>query len=181
MKPLKPFIVIAAAAALATGMAMPAFAGVADSGTTNVTFTVTGGFLSVTPSESAVLPDTSLTTGGTSVVGSLGLTTVSDQRGGMSNWQVSAESTAFTSWYGMAPASDSVSYDSGPATTQGPPPWSLGPVVINNQGTPTTSVVLDNMMGFENTSASFTPTLTVNLPADAVAGQYSGTVTTSIV
>ena len=181
MKHLKPFIVIAAAAALATGMAMPAFADVANSGTTDVTFIVTGGFLSVTPSASAGLPDTPLTTGGTSVVGSLGLTTVEDQRGGMSRWQVSAESTAFTSWYGMAPASDSVSYDSGPATAQGPEPMSLGPVVINDHGVPTTSLVLDNMFVFENRSTSFTPTLTVHLPADAVAGQYSGTVTTSIV
>ena len=74
--------------------------------------------------------------------------------------------------------STGVSYDSGDATafTGTVTTGSDGPTSITAVAAP----VADGTEASGNNTASFTPTLTVALPASALAGDYAGTVTTSV-
>lgn len=148
-------------------------AGAADSGNTNVTFTLEGGSLDISPAPDAALTDGA--PGDVSVSGSLGPVDISDTRGSTAGWVVSAASTTFTD--GVGSSSTGVSYDSGPATeTTGTVTWtSEGPTSITS-----VAPVAAGTEASGNNTATFNPTLTVSLPADALAGDYTGTVTTSI-
>jgi hypothetical protein len=153
---------------------LPAGAAMADdTGDTTATFTLSGGSLDVTPSLNAGL--TNGTPGVASVSGSLGALGVSDSRGSIAGWVVSAASSTFVD--GAGSVSTGVSYDSGDATA------ATGNVTIASQGLTsitTGAPVATGTLASGNNTASFTPTLTVALPASALAGDYSGTVTTSV-
>jgi hypothetical protein len=145
----------------------------ANSGSTTTTFTLVGGSLDVSPAAAAAL--TGGASGATSVSGSLGLVSVSDTRGSTAGWVVSAASSTFVD--GAGSVSTGVSYDSGAATasTGTVTPTSKGPTSIG-----TAAPVAEGTAASGNNTASYTPTLTVTLPASALAGAYTGTVTTSI-
>lgn len=89
MKLRKPLLVGAAVTALFTGLALPAHA--ADTATT---FTLTGGVLTLSVATDAALTDAA--SGTTSIGGSLGAVSVTDERGGTVAWSVTGASTAFT-------------------------------------------------------------------------------------
>jgi hypothetical protein len=176
--------VLAAAAAVAASMSTPAFA--APSGSTPVTFDIlAAGGLDITVPSAAALPDG---TPGASITGSLGTVTAADSRAALvGSWTVTATATNFTT--GGATAAEtipvgSVSYWSGPATGQ----TGLG-VVIPGQPLAANAVALSTtpgvtafskLVGAGSNSASWNPTLVVTVPASAVAGTYTGTVTHSI-
>jgi hypothetical protein len=146
----------------------------AATGDTGATFTLAGGSLDLTVAADAALTDGA--PGATSVSGSLGPVSVSDTRGSIAGWVVSAASTAFVD--GAGSESTGASYDSGTATA------STGIVTPTSAGATSIGVVAPVAAGTEasgNNTASYTPTLTVALPPSALAGDYTGTVTTSIV
>lgn len=142
--------------------------------TTEATFTLAGGSLVVTPASDADLGDGA--PGAASVSGSLGTVTINDSRGSTAGWVVSAASTTFVD--GAGSTSTDVSYDAGSATSH------TGIVSALSAGS--TSIVeaapvAGGSDASGNNTAAFDPTLTVSLPARALAGDYTGTVTTSIV
>lgn len=145
----------------------------ADTGDTTATFTLAGGSLDVTPAAGAALNDGA--PGAASVSGSLGAVGVSDTRGSTAGWTVSAASSTFVD--GAGSVSTGVSYNSGAAT------GTTGTVTAGSAGATsitTAAPVAGGTAASGNNSASYTPTLTVGLPASALAGDYTGTVTTSI-
>ena len=171
MKTLRSIGIVAVAGALLVlgpvGSAMAA-----DTGDTTATFTLAGGSLDVTPAASAAL--TNGTPGAASVSGSLGVVAVSDTRGSTAGWIMSAASSTFI---GAGSSSTGVSYNSGAATatTGTVTPTSGGVTSITAE-----AAVAAGTLASGNNTASYTPTLTVALPASALAGDYEGTVTTSI-
>ncbi|SDO20863.1 hypothetical protein SAMN04515671_0148 [Nakamurella panacisegetis] len=159
-------------AAMAGGLALTA-AVPASAGTTGATFTLAGGSLTVSQAATATLDPGA--TGTTSITGALGAVDVTDARGSIAGWTMTAASTTFTASGGSV--STDVTYDSGPATasTGTVTPASNGPTSITTAQTVATGTAASG-----NNTASFSPTLTVTLPASALAGTYAGTVTTSV-
>lgn len=159
---------------LALGASVVAFlptAAMADD--TATTFSLTGGSLTLSVQGTATLTDAA--TGTTAITGSLGAVSVTDERGGTANWNVSGASTAFTGVGGSS--STAVSYTGGAVTETG--------TITVADGTATAltgvaaSVVAPTSLSGNNT-AGWSPTLNVTMPAGALADSYSGTVTTSI-
>jgi hypothetical protein len=176
--------VVAGVTALAA-IAMTAPALAATTGDTTVTFAVNAGALNIT-----VPPTANLGSGapGGTITGQLGTVTVTDQRGLLlAAWTASVTSTNFTT--GAASAAETipataVNYWSGPATANS----GLG-VTVPGQPTAaaaqplSTSAALtafSKAVGVGDNSTSWNPTLIVNVPAAAVAGTYTGTVTHSV-
>ncbi|AWS43065.1 hypothetical protein [Streptosporangium sp. 'caverna'] len=168
---------VMAAAALATALALPA---VADTtGDTIVTFTITAGALAITVPPTANLG--SAAAGAASISGQLGPVTVTDARGALvASWTVTVSSTSFTTG-GATPAetipNSAVNYSAGlPTSTTG-----LGvftPGLPGSLASPRTAFSL--AAGIGNNSATWNPTITVNLPAAVVTGVYTGTITHSV-
>jgi hypothetical protein len=159
-------------------LAVFAFAPAAHAADTVTTFSLTAGLLSVTAPEDAALADAA--TGAASLSGSLGTVQVTDARGSTAGWGATAASTSFTgSGLSVIPNGE-VNYASGAATAftgvVTPVPGNLGlatdmdPAVTAFSGT----------VAVGNNSVSWAPTLTVDLPANALAGDYSGTITHSV-
>jgi hypothetical protein len=167
----------------ALGATAPALA--ATTGSTTVTFAVNAGALNITVPATANLG--SGAPGGT-ITGQLGTVTVSDQRGLLvAAWTATVTSSDFKTGGGTAaetiPAGN-VTYWSGPATAN----TGLG-VVVPGQATAAAAVPLSTTapvtafskaLGAGNNTTSWNPTLTVSVPAAAVAGTYTGTVTHSV-
>jgi hypothetical protein len=159
------------ALALMAAAAMPASA--ASAGDTTATFTLTGGSLDVTALAAKAL--TNGAPGAAFVSGSLGAVGISDTRGSTAGWVMSAASTTFTD--GAGTVSTGVSYNSGAATA------STGLVTPTSAGATSITAVAPVAAGTAasgNNTASYEPTLTVSLPDSALAGNYEGTVTTSV-
>jgi hypothetical protein len=166
----KPLILGASIAALVGGMALPASAD-----DTATTFTLSGGSLTLSVQGTAAL--TNAATGATAISGNLGAVSVTDNRGGTVNWNVSGASTVFAGALTTPSESTAVSYTGGTVTETG--------TITVADGTATTltevaaSVVAPTALSGNNT-ASWSPVLDVTMPAGALADTYSGTVTTSI-
>lgn len=162
-----------------------AVAGVASAapGDTTVTFSVSGGSLAISVPGSAGLGSG---LPGSSVSGQLGNVTATDTRALLTaSWTASVISSSFTTG-GAATAetvpASAVSYWSGTASaTSG-----LG-IFTPGQATAGQAQTLDSSRtayglagGTGNNSATWNPTLVVAIPAGAVNGTYTGTVTHSI-
>lgn len=193
---MRKTIALSAVAALTSGLAVfgaaPAMACTAPNGgacaDTAVTFTIQGGGLSISaPSGSpTAVPLTSaglLSLTGTSVSGQLGTTTVTDTRGlATGGWTVVMTSTNFSDGAGHTiPASAATGY-SGAVTPSGtviPSPTLTAPAGASLAApTGTTIVTAASILGAN--SASYNPTVSVAIPANAVAATYTGTVTQSV-
>jgi hypothetical protein len=175
----KKRIVLAAAVLTLLAFALPARA--AD---TTTTFSLAAGSLAISAPASRDLG--SGATGGGTVSAQLGTVTVTDNRGALAGaWTASVSSTDFTT--GGATANETiakgqVTYWSGTATaSSGVAVFTPGqPLAANAQalGVSRTAFSASAIVG--NNSASWNPTLTVNVPAAAVAGDYTGTITHSV-
>lgn len=173
---------VLASAGLVVALASPASA--ATSGDTTTTFTLTGGALSITAPASASLG--SVATGASTTSAQLGSVTVTDARGALLGaWTASVASTAFTTGAATANetiANSSADYWSGAATaTSGTGTFTPGQLLVANKvtlGSSRTAFSASVVVG--NNSASWNPTVVVNVPTAAVAGSYTGTVTHSI-
>jgi len=150
---------------------MPASA--ATSGETTTTFTLEAGTIDVTVQGSAALTNGS--SGQLTVSGQLGVVNVTDNRGGTVGWITSAASTAFSN--GSGSSSTGVSYNSGSVSKTGTVTVvSAGPTTLSANPSP----VVTGTLVVGNNTASWNPTLTVSLPSNSLAGNYSGVVTTSV-
>jgi len=161
--------VIVGSAALMASTAMPASAAAGD---TTTTFALAGESLSITVQATAALTDGS--SGAANVSGPLGLVKVTDLRGGVTVWNASATSTTFT---GPSTTSTGVSYRAGAMTTTG------NIVILPGVATAlsgTSARVAGPTAVVGNNTAQWNPVLTVSLPSDALAGNYTGTVNTSV-
>jgi hypothetical protein len=168
----------------ATMMLAVAVPGTAVADDTNTTFTVSGGSLTLSAPASAAL--------GTGAMGAtlsvlLGTTTVSDQRGALvAAWTATASASTFTTGGGTAPetiANSSVDYCSGAATASTgagtfTPGQATCPADVVTLAASRTAFTLTGGSGAN--TASWNPTVRVRIPATAVAGAYSGTVTQSV-
>ena len=173
-------------AGMAALAAATAFAGLAPAdaalvGTTNVTFTVGSGALAITTPASAALSEATPLTGGTSVTGLLGDTTVTDARGSAAGaWAVTGTSTDFTDTTKTIPKS-AVSVFSGASTASSGvvvfvPTLVAAPVSMAGSG----GVVASATGVVGASSVTYNPTMTVAITAATVAGDYAGVFTQTV-
>jgi len=174
-------IALAITAATTAGLAafVPATANAATSGSTPVTFTLTGGAISLTvPSATATLAGGALTVTGSTVTGQLGSSTVTDARGLLTVTDtVTMSSSDFTSGANTILATGNATGYSGVATPSGtgvPVPTLTGQS-LSGAGSTILTVAIVGSGG-----ATYNPTVSVAIPAGAVAGVYTGTVTQSV-
>ncbi|WP_250563636.1 hypothetical protein [Sphaerisporangium fuscum] len=173
---------IAAALLTAPALAPPAKAGTCPASTTcpsTVTFAVTApDSLTISVPNGPV--NIGSNTPGNQITGQLGTVTVSDQRAALTaTWTATVSATGFTTGSGTAaetiPATG-IAYWSGPATaTTG--------TFVPGQANAAAAVTLDQprtafskTTGSGDNSAAWNPTLIVTIPAQAVAGLYTGVV-----
>ncbi|NUW33653.1 hypothetical protein HTZ77_19760 [Nonomuraea sp. SMC257] len=179
----------ALAAAITTAMtAMPAHADTCAASTncnTTVLFTVSAGTgLQITVPNGPVSIGTG-SPGGT-ISGQIGTVTVSDQRATVTaTWVAQVSATDFTTGGGTPAetvANSRVSYWSGPATaTTGtgtfvPGQANAASAVVLDQ----TRIAFSKTSGSGSNSASWSPTVVIDVPAQAVAGTYTGVVRHSV-
>ena len=181
---IKRLAIVLGTVAVVAGISMSP-ANAAQTGNTTVTFAIAAGALNITVPAAANLGSAS--PGGT-ISGQLGPVTVTDERGLLvAAWTTRVTTTAFTTGGATAaetiPAS-AVKYASGPATT-------TAGIGVFTPGQATTAlaaaipaapglVAFTLTLGVGNNTATWNPTLQVAVPAAAVAGTYTGTVTHSV-
>lgn len=144
---------------------------------TTVTFAVTTGALSLSAPVSVSIGSGAP---GTTITGALGAVVVTDDRALLTaTWTTVASSTDWTTGGGTPaetiPASDA-GYDPGSITTTG---------IITATGTPITlsgnpATVVTGTAGVGNNTATWNPAIAVAVPASAVGGTYTGTLTQSV-
>jgi hypothetical protein len=160
-------------AALATLAAVTALPADAD---TPVTFTLTAGALAISaPTVSVSLGSQVAATSSTTIAGSLGVVTVTDQRGGATTWTASVISTAFTPTAGPADPASNISYAAGAITVTA---TVAATAVAAPNLTGASPVVNGTSTGIS--TASWTPTISVVVPANLAPGIYSATITHSV-
>ncbi|MGX7676764.1 hypothetical protein [Plantactinospora sp. DSM 117369] len=177
-KKLAPLLCLAAAALT---IATPAAA--QPSGDTTVTFTVATANLNIEMSASVNLGSAFP---GARLVGQLGTVTVRDQRAAANaTWTASVVASSFTTGTGdptevIQP--QLVEYWSGPTTaTTGTGTFVPGqPTQAERVSLSAPRTAFSKTSGSGNNSASWNPTLEINIPSDAVGGLYNGTVTHSV-
>jgi hypothetical protein len=173
LKIMRKFVVLVGAfATLAAATALPGGAG------TPASFTLTAGALSISAPTGAVsLGSQTVSSSGSTVSGQLGVVTVTDQRGGATAWVASVIVTAFTPTTGPAvtaiPATQ-VGYSVGTVTQVGV--TTALPATTDLTGV--SPVVNGTSTGLS--TASWNPTISVILPANAAPGVYSATITHSV-
>ena len=166
----KPLIAAVTATALVVGFALPASAD-----DTTTTFTLTGGELTLSVGATAALTDEASGVDANVITGTLGAVSVTDARGGTAGWVTSAASSTFTGT-GLS-VSDGVAYTNGTVTETG----ENTVAAVTGQSITSVQPVATATAVSGNNTASWNPTLDVSMPAGALAGAYTGTVTTSLV
>jgi hypothetical protein len=164
------FLLAGSLATLTAAFALPAGA------TTPATFNLTAGGLSISaPTSSVSLGTQTVSNTSSTISGSLGVVTVSDQRGGPTTWVASVISTAFTPPSGPADPASNVSYAAGTITASA----LVVPIAVAaGDLTGVTTVVTGTSTGIS--SASWNPTISIFVPANFAPGQYSATITSSV-
>jgi hypothetical protein len=143
---------------------------------TTATFTLTAGALSISaPTGIVSLGSQVASTGVSTISGSLGVVTVTDQRGGTTVWTASVISTAFTPTAGPADPASNVSYGAGVVAVT---PTVVATVLAASDLTGVTTVVTGASTGIS--TASWSPTISVVVPANYAPGVYSATITHSV-
>jgi hypothetical protein len=174
---------IVASTALAVGT-LAALATPASADTTTTTFVVSAGTGGLTMSAPASGTLTGGTFGGTAT-GQLGAVSVNDTRAALgASWRVTALSTSFTTG-GQTPAetiaATSVKYWSGVAATTGVATFLAGQAAaLNAVAIDTAQTAYSASATVGNNTASWNPTVSVAIPAQAIAGTYTGTITHSL-
>jgi hypothetical protein len=161
-----------AALAVAVVSSSPA----AHASVTPVTFTLTAGALSINaPVGPVSLGSQGALTSSSTISGSLGVVTVTDQRGGVTTWTASVISTAFTPTAGPADPASNISYAPG-AMTESATVTATGTDVSDLTGV--TPIVTGASTGIS--SAAWNPTISVVVPADYAPGTYGASITHSV-
>jgi hypothetical protein len=169
----------AAASAATAGPAVLAYSSgpSADDPDTTVTFAVTTGALSLTAPVSA---DLGSGAPGSTITGALGAVVVTDDRAlVVASWTATASSTDWTTGGGTPgetiPAGD-VGYDPGSVTTTGTITATGTAITLSG----TAATVVTGSAGVGNSTAAWDPAIAVAVPAAAVGGSYTGTITHSV-
>jgi hypothetical protein len=186
----KSLLVIAAGSVLAIATALPASAEASglsqsaaaaqlDSSPTTATFTVNAGALTITAPSTAVLG--SGAPGTTIGPTALGTVTVTDSRALLvATWTATVSSTTFVTGGASAaetiPASDAT-YTTGIVTPTGVIVATPIPTVTLSG---TAQTVVAGTVGVGNNSATWHPTVAIAVPASAVTGLYTGTISHSV-
>lgn len=144
---------------------------------TTVTFAVTTGALSMSAPVSANLLSGAP---GTTISGALGPVTVTDDRALLSaTWTATASATDWTTG-GATPAETipvtDVGYDPGAITTTGTITATGTPITLAHSAAP----VVTGDSGVGDNTATWNPAISVAVPASAVGGTYTGTITQSV-
>ncbi|RAO38162.1 hypothetical protein PSN13_01134 [Micromonospora saelicesensis] len=183
MRTAKICLAGAAATAMVGFLAAPAAAAPTD--TTDTTFEVLVGTLDIVAPATADLGDGA--PGGV-ITGQLGVVTVTDSRGAAdASWVASVTASVFQTGGGSPPETvlpEEIDYWSGPTTAfTGDGTFTPGQATAAN-ALPLSSVTpltaFTHGGGSGGNTASWNPTLEVNVPLDSIAGVYSGTVTHSV-
>ncbi len=151
----------------------------ADDDTSTVEVTVVGGELEISvKSATRNLGTVENTRDGTIVRGSLGEVTVRDNRNAPegSSWVATAVATDLKPNKGPGISAGNIRYNAGTVTKQGTCTIRAGETATLNRPRPV--VTASQIRG--NNVASWTPTITVKIPAGIVAGTYTGTITHSV-
>jgi hypothetical protein len=143
---------------------------------TAVTFAVSSGALTMTAPAAVFLGSGAPST---TIAGAVGTTVVTDNRALLAaSWTATASSTAFTTGGGTSaetiPAAD-VGYVPGAITTTGTITATGTSITLSGTAQP----VVAGTAGVGDNSATWNPTLSVAVPAAAVVGTYTGTLTQS--
>jgi hypothetical protein len=146
------------------------------SAATPMTFTLTAGALSIsTPTANAALGTEVSSTTATTISGSLGVVTVTDQRGGVTTWTTSAIATAFIPPSGPADPASNVSYAAGVISVS----TTVVATAVNAADlTGVSTVVTGASTGIS--TASWNPTISVIVPANFAPNVYSSVITQSV-
>lgn len=163
---------LAVVAALA-GAALTSVAPSASAGTTTITMTVTSGALTI-----SVPVSTDLGSGapGTTVSSPTGPVTVTDDRALLSaSWTATVACTDFANGASTIPATD-VTYSPGSVTTTGTITVTPTDLTLSNSAQP----AVTGTDGVGDNTATWDPTVAISVPASAVGGTYTGTVTYSV-
>jgi hypothetical protein len=144
---------------------------------TTVTFAVTTGALSMTAPVSANL---GAGAPGTTITGALGAVTVTDDRALLAaTWTATASATDWTTGGGTPaetiPVTDTT-YTPGTITTTGTITATGTPITLAHSAAP----AVTGTAGVGNNTATWNPAIAVAVPASAVGGTYTGTVTQSV-
>lgn len=163
------------AAGILAALAVADPAAAATTGTTPVTFEVTGGALSITvPAGPVDLGSVTASSSAQTVSASLGNVTVTDGRGGTTGWTVTASAVDFTGPQNISvSAPGSSSYTPGPITTTGTVQATGS--VLSPLYPPGTVVTGTGVSGIN--TATWNPTISVTVPGGALIGTYSSTIT----
>ncbi len=179
----RQLVLAAGTAATALALGTAASASAATTVDTTTTFTVSGGGLAITaPATKALGTGAAADTIG----GQMGDVTVTDSRAALGGtWTGSVSSSDFTNTTvtGAAViAKANLSYWSGPATastgTAVTTPGQANAGAAVTLATPRTAYSASATTG--NNSTTWQPTLSLALPAQAIAGNYTGTITHSV-
>lgn len=151
-----------------------------------VGFSLSGGTLSITEPGTVTLTAGTLTSlAGSSFTGSLGSTTVSDQRGGLVGWTTTiAQTSAFSNGTTTLPVSSTKAWVAGAIVpTNGVATVSAGTYVSQLTGL----VLSGSAQAFVSATAvvgtnttSFNPSIAITVPSNATAGSYSGVITQTV-
>jgi hypothetical protein len=147
---------------------------------TTTTFSVTSGALTITAPDTASLGNGAP---GSTISGQLGTVTVSDNRAALTaSWVASASASDFTT--GAATAAETIpvadlSYTVGSFSNI---VGTITPVATNlAHMTHAAQTVVTGSSGVGDNGVSWNPTIAVAVPANAVTGIYTGTITHSVV
>jgi hypothetical protein len=167
----KFLLLLSAGAALAAATAVSA-------GADTMSFTLTpAGLLTISgPTGDASLGSQMSLNSASTLTGHLGTVTVSDQRGGAQTWVASVIASSFTPVpTSTAIAASAITYVPGTITVTGGE-TGTGITAVSLAGV---SVVV-NGTGTGVGTASWNPTISVNVPANFAAGLYTSTITHSV-
>ena len=154
-------------------------------GATGVTFTLVGGALSITqPAGVATLTGAAQGPSGTTMVGALGSTTVSDSRGVNLGWVSTISMTNFSDGAtGTLAASAASAYVPGVVTVTGIVVATAGTYLTALTGLPLSSAAQSFVTGsvaVGANSATFTPSISVAVPSSVTVGTYTSVVTQTV-
>ena len=173
-----------AATLAAAALTVPLLAGGAQA--QSVTFSLTGGSIAITEPGTAALTAGALSgLVGTSFTGSLGNTTVTDNRGAVTGWtSYIAQTTAFTNGDTTIPASNVKVWVPTAIVPTGVAVVTSGTYLTQVTGLALTSsaqafVTATAVIG--NNAATFNPSIAVTVPSNATAGNYSGVITQTVI
>jgi hypothetical protein len=171
---IRRIFIAVAAGTLAVGVAAPAYAAPGD---TPATITINAGSMDLTASAAAAnLGSRDNTVGGGLITGTLGQMEVNDARAVNTSWVASVIATAFTPPAGPAIPASAVSYTAGTIAKIGTATYTANDPVDLTGVKPVVTAT-----GITGTnSATWNPTITVDVPGGMAVNTYSATITHSL-